>query len=455
MLERLRPQPVLLAAALLVATAVPASAQDVDDTAVDGTPSGEDARDDARSRRAELEQELGLLRRSDVELAAELDRLDAEIAALEQRVVDAEIELDALSGQLSVLHEDLVVAEQRAAEQKERLVERAVAAYVDPRPHLGMALLADADLEDIGRRRVLLDAVADRDQVVLDAHVAAESQARAVRDETQAAEARTGELKAGAEADLARLRESRTRQAAVSAALDDRIADFQAEADALAAEESRLTALLAARRAQVAAQPSTTTTTTPSSTSTSAPTTSTERSSSTTTTAAPSTSSTRAPGTTGPSPTTTATTQPPSSTATSASTTSTTAPTTTTTRGGGTTLAWPTNGVLTSTFGMRWGRMHRGIDIGAPEGTPIVVAAAGTVFFAGPYGDYGNLILVDHGDGMVTAYAHQSSFAVTSGGVSRGQTIGYVGNTGRSTGPHLHFEVRLGGTAVDPMGYLG
>ena len=70
-------------------------------------------------------------------------------------------------------------------------------------------------------------------------------------------------------------------------------------------------------------------------------------------------------------------------------------------------------------------------------------------------GGYGNLILVDHGDGTVTAYAHQSGFAVSQGAsVSRGQTIGYVGNTGNSTGPHLHFEVRVWGTAVDPMPYL-
>lgn len=115
---------------------------------------------------------------------------------------------------------------------------------------------------------------------------------------------------------------------------------------------------------------------------------------------------------------------------------------------------WPTQGVLTSPYGWRWGTMHRGIDIGAPSGTPIYAAAGGTVFYAGWMGGYGNLILIDHGDGRVTAYAHQSSLAVSGGQVGRGQIIGYVGSTGDSTGPHLHFELRVDGTAVDPLPYL-
>jgi len=99
--------------------------------------------------------------------------------------------------------------------------------------------------------------------------------------------------------------------------------------------------------------------------------------------------------------------------------------------------------------------MHRGIDIGAPMGQNIVAAGSGTAFFVGEMGGFGNLILIDHGNGIVTAYAHQSSFAVSQGArVSAGAVIGYIGSTGHSTGPHLHFEVRLGSTAVDPMPYL-
>jgi murein DD-endopeptidase MepM/ murein hydrolase activator NlpD len=117
-------------------------------------------------------------------------------------------------------------------------------------------------------------------------------------------------------------------------------------------------------------------------------------------------------------------------------------------------LIWPVSGPVTSGFGWRWGRMHEGIDISAGYGTPIVAAAAGVVIYAGWMGGYGNLIIIDHGGGLATAYAHQTSFAVGGGPVSQGQTIGYVGCTGHCFGAHLHFEVRVGGGAVDPLGYL-
>jgi murein DD-endopeptidase MepM/ murein hydrolase activator NlpD len=116
---------------------------------------------------------------------------------------------------------------------------------------------------------------------------------------------------------------------------------------------------------------------------------------------------------------------------------------------------WPVNGPVVSPFGMRWGRMHEGIDIGVGYGTPIHAAAAGTVITAGWEDGYGNLIVIDHGGGLATAYGHQEGFAVGYGAhVEQGQVIGYVGCTGHCFGPHLHFEVRVNGTAVDPLGYL-
>jgi len=116
---------------------------------------------------------------------------------------------------------------------------------------------------------------------------------------------------------------------------------------------------------------------------------------------------------------------------------------------------WPVNGPVTSGFGMRWGRMHEGIDIGVGYGTPIHAAAAGRVVYAGWMSGYGNLVAIDHGGGISTAYGHQSSIAVSLGEVvSQGQTIGYVGCTGHCFGPHLHFEVRINGAPVDPLGYL-
>jgi murein DD-endopeptidase MepM/ murein hydrolase activator NlpD len=117
-------------------------------------------------------------------------------------------------------------------------------------------------------------------------------------------------------------------------------------------------------------------------------------------------------------------------------------------------LIWPVRGSVSSGFGMRWGRMHEGIDISAGSGTPIRAAKAGTVTFAGTMSGYGNVVIISHGGGFSTLYAHQSRIAVTGGSVSQGEVIGYVGSTGHSTGPHLHFETRVNGTPENPLRYL-
>lgn len=124
-------------------------------------------------------------------------------------------------------------------------------------------------------------------------------------------------------------------------------------------------------------------------------------------------------------------------------------------------LIWPVSGTFTSGFGSRsspggvGSTNHEGIDIAVPEGTPIRAAKGGTVIMASYNGGYGNYTCIDHGSGLSTCYAHQSSFAVSAGQqVRQGQVIGYSGNTGASTGPHLHFEVRINGVAQDPMAYL-
>jgi murein DD-endopeptidase MepM/ murein hydrolase activator NlpD len=124
-------------------------------------------------------------------------------------------------------------------------------------------------------------------------------------------------------------------------------------------------------------------------------------------------------------------------------------------------MVQPVNGVITSTFGPRLHpilhqvRIHKGVDWGAPIGTPIVAAFDGTIAFAGDGKGYGNVIRIDHGGGKATAYAHMSRFekGIAIGvKVKAGDTIGYVGTTGLSTGPHLHFELYQNGVAVDPLG---
>jgi murein DD-endopeptidase MepM/ murein hydrolase activator NlpD len=124
-------------------------------------------------------------------------------------------------------------------------------------------------------------------------------------------------------------------------------------------------------------------------------------------------------------------------------------------RQGGGGLVWPVNGPVVSPFGMRWGRLHAGVDIAVGSGTPIRAAAAGRVVLMGWVGGYGNYTCIQHTGSLSTCYAHQSSFATSNGAsVGQGQVIGYVGCTGHCFGDHLHFETRTGGSPVDPMGYL-
>ncbi|MFA4884293.1 MAG: M23 family metallopeptidase [Desulfotomaculaceae bacterium] len=118
-------------------------------------------------------------------------------------------------------------------------------------------------------------------------------------------------------------------------------------------------------------------------------------------------------------------------------------------------MSWPLSGVITSPFGLREGRPHEGIDIAVEEGTPVRAAAAGRVVFAGPRGTYGLAVIVDHGDGSRTLYAHCSRLLVAEGSsVDTSTVIALSGNTGHSTGPHLHLEVLKNGVPLNPINYL-
>ena len=118
-------------------------------------------------------------------------------------------------------------------------------------------------------------------------------------------------------------------------------------------------------------------------------------------------------------------------------------------------FAWPISGAITSGYGPRWGRMHSGVDIDCVTGAAIRASKAGTVVSASyDEGGYGYHVVIDHGGGLASLYAHASELYVTGGSVSQGETIAACGSTGASTGDHLHFEIRVNGSPQDPMGYL-
>jgi len=408
---------VIVAVVVLAATAVPAAGI-APAGAQDGwlTEAERQASLDRQQRRTELLGEIDVLRATDVQLQAEADRLATAVVELEARIAATAGALDTAQARVGELERELVGA-RLAYENRQRLAaERVVWAYMQPPLETMSTVLGAQDLTEAERRRVLADNVAANDRRVITERQEAAAELARVEAEVSANAVQIRIDLAGQESDLEQLQAARERATEVADALDGRIGAFQSEADALAASEANLVSLISAR--QAAAATTTTTTAAP-----------------TTTAPAPAPApGGGAPSGPSPAPPPPATSPPPPAT------------------GGG--LLWPTSGVLTSTFGWRWGAMHQGIDIGAGTGTPIYAAESGTVFYSAWMGGYGNLILIDHGDGRVTAYAHQSRLAVSGGPVGRGQVIGYVGSTGDSTGPHLHFEVRVNGVAVNPMQYL-
>lgn len=408
---------------LVVAAAFPAAGE----ATKDGGASG-----DSQQRRDEIATELELLQASDVDLQARLTDLDVEIAHQQALVADARAAQEAAEAEVAELLLEVDRAQERADRQLTEAQDRVVEAYMHPSASGLDMLIKTDDINELHKKRTFIRQVAEHDQDVLDEYVAAEEALVGRKAEAEAAQSRADAAAADADAGLAAVESARAEQEAVHEALEVKIDGFREEADALAAQEAELAAVIdehAASGAGPSGEPAT------------------------------GADGGDPPGTPdegplpeppAPPPTAPPSTSPPptggGSTTTSPPTTQPHAPAS---------LSWPTSGPVTSPFGWRWGRMHAGIDIGAPTGQGIKAAAAGYVYFAGWMNGYGNTVLIDHGGGMTTLYGHQSSISVSRGTtVSRGQTIGAVGSTGNSTGPHLHFEVRINGTARDPMGYL-
>ena len=338
-----------------------------------------------RAERAKKARELNSLKSSDAQLERAVAALADQVKSETARLASARQAVAAAEAQVAATEAKIAQTEAESTRLHTAVVNRAVNAYVNPQQQ-GLAELADAkDLGEASRRAAVLRQVANNDRDVID-------RLRMVREDLDiekekaaaqrsVAQKRRDDVKARVNALSSNLAE----KARLEKALDERIRHIQGETAALAAEEGRISEILARASAARASRGIDT----------------------------------------GP----------------------------TSVSGAG--LIWPVRGTVTSEYGYRWGRLHAGIDIGAPNGTPIRAAKAGEVITAGSMGGYGNCVIIDHGGSFTTLYAHMSRIATSDGAsVAQGQLIGYVGSTGHSTGNHLHFETRVSGSPQNPRRYL-
>lgn len=358
------------------------------------------------------QQESSLLERLDVvqdrrrALDARVAKLDAQVAAVETQAREAEAALETVQADFVRAQIQLTIENEALAAEHRKLRARAVAAYIsNPSSNAAEMLLNARTMRDLAATAGYLEAVVEVQRHSVRRYTDRRDATDALRAEVEVQKDAAKQQRDVVVNRLAELEGLRSEQEAVRAAVaaDEaehaglleevrrRKAEFEAEINALRAESSTVSALLRG----LAARPT-------------------------------------------------------ASAAAGA------------VAGASGTLTTPLPGAaITSQFGPRvhpifgTARMHDGIDYGAPQGMPIRTAAAGTVVAAGVRGGYGNATIVDHGGGVATLYGHQSEMYVAAGTAVRGgQVIGAVGSTGFSTGPHLHFEVRVKGVPVDPLLYL-
>ncbi|MGH9005216.1 MAG: murein hydrolase activator EnvC family protein, partial [Acidimicrobiia bacterium] len=356
----------------------------------------------------QVRRDLDLAQVSETELEKHLEAIASDLADRRVEAADAQSDADQAAASVVKISADITALKAELVHRKEIFNRRAVMAYMggQGRPLDDLALAGEllsvpSDLADAARRSEIVKGVSNQDN---DAYAAlVETQEKLARDEIAltAARDREGKRAADAQAAVAAVARLNKDQDAAKAVLDQRIAELEAEADALAAEQTKLeqlirqrqAALEAARRAREAAG-----------------------------NAADNGLSRLPRAGSGVSPSG---------------------------------FIWPVQGKITSGYGPRWGRMHTGIDIAARGGTAIQAAKAGEVIYVGWLGGYGNTVLVDHGEGVATLYAHQSRLAAVEGQVvNQGDVVGFVGTTGHSTGNHLHFELRVDAEPRNPRPYL-
>ncbi|MDQ3946476.1 MAG: peptidoglycan DD-metalloendopeptidase family protein [Actinomycetota bacterium] len=358
-------------------------------------------RDEAKRRQSEVRKQLDLAQASEAQLTRRLAEIEEGLADRRSEAEAARADSEEAAASVERIAAEVESSRARLTQRRMVFNRRAVVAYMggDGRPLDELNLAGELfslpeDFTEAARRTELVHRVSSQDGDVLSELT--DAQTALARDELTLTLTRNRAVERAADAERAvrAVAALKREQEATHAALQERITALQAEADALAAEQARLETLIRERLAAAA----------------------------------------RARAARGRSPFVGRRT------------------------GGGVSAAgfiWPVQGVITSGFGPRWGRMHTGIDIAARSGIPIAAAKEGEVIYADWLGGYGQLVAVDHGDSVVTLYAHQSRMAVAEGQeVTQGQVVGYVGTTGHSTGNHLHFEVRIDARPRDPRPYL-
>jgi murein DD-endopeptidase MepM/ murein hydrolase activator NlpD len=337
-------------------------------------------------KKIQILAQIDVLKASDSQLDGAVKSLNAAVSA---QLGQADAALSAVKAALDRQHQaDAAIhaTEARITSLRGGVITKAIEEYMRPGGTMS-ALAGTKSLTELGQRTMFLVEVAGKGSDALDQLHVARLDLLAEQKEAAKARAIADQRQKAANTQLQNLEMTRSAKSTLQAVLLARIAGYQAEANAVAAQEGNLEAFI--RTQQLASQAS---------------------------------------------------------------------------RGGvaggsgrvsGAGLIWPLSGPITSPFGPRYGGFHPGIDIGVPIGAPIHAAKAGTVIYASWMSGYGNVVIIDHGGGFSTLYAHQSRLTSSVGEqVSQGQLIGYSGNTGYSTGPHLHFETRVNGLAQNPMNYL-
>ena len=349
-------------------------------------------------KRQQIQKDLDLAKASNATLEAEVSRLNKAVSAEQAKLASARQAEAAAKAETDKATRNLADLQAKSDVAKDQLAARAVQAYTQPSRAGGFfTMTGAATINDAVQRQTMVDVVQGRTVDAIGAlRAAKEDEAAAHVQLIQAQQVAADRTKA----ETVQLASVVTSQQAAQSAQDE----MQKRIAALTEESRQLAAQDAAIQALIQAQPPT----------------------------------------------------PPAAPVATIPASGGAAAKATTPKASASGFIWPISGVVTSEFGPRWGGFHPGIDIAGPNGGAIAAAMSGSVIYAQwNDGGYGNMTIIDHGGGYATAYAHQSKLGVSVGQhVTQGQVIGYEGSTGFSTGPHLHFEIRVDGSAQNPRNFL-